>query len=282
MTTTQLAMLLCRKTEWGAPSEMPAGDALAMITCMNQAFQLWMEKANAPFVSVPDGRQMLGKLALSLTATAGSRSISLTPPNWLPLVLGSHIDLGDGQPNRILSATQLQRPYLGTTGAVMATVSHDAVGLGSDTVSMCSGVRYVHGRDERPLQNSPLPAHWSQGTPTFYDIEPLSPGDGSSPAFVLRIWPFPDQVASLSFSMARHWSAPVNAHLEAVAIPAPDDVVTGILYPISRYLCAGEGLYKEADLRGLRMAHDEALARIHPRTRSAVIEPGMMGTARGF
>lgn len=232
MTTIQLAQMIARRTPWKTLTALPVEDASALVTAMNQALQVWFDRANATHTARQHGVILRGPVTIQGTATNGSTAITLTsPPAWLATEgLGSSLQVaGDGRWNRLISLTTLLLPYSGPTGAVTFTLHHDVAPLGSGTVSLCGSVRLVRNgpaSSERELFNADIPGcgidatlHRTQGDPERWQVEPHNPGTNSIPFFVVRVWPMPVSQAMLAFSTVQQWSATMAEFLACCASP---------------------------------------------------------------
>jgi len=292
MTSAQLAQMLVRRTPWGAPSELPIADQSALVNCMDQAFQAWYENANATHVALPQNRQLRGQITLSATVTDGSTAIELiSPPSWIATEgIGSTVRIGsDPRYNRLLSLTSLQMPYSGGSGIVSVVMNHDCGQLGGDTVSVCSNVNIHYNNHAFPLTNGAIPLQWSGdgynlGRPERYAIEPISPGSNSTPAMVIRVWPLVTLPAVLTFEMAKHFSLGLPDVLSATPLPFPEDVASGIIYPIALAYAMGEKLLvvDAEDKKDIRENAADARKRIQQRTMNPVTDLQWIGTPASF
>jgi len=296
MTTLEIAQMIARRTVWKTVSGLPMEDKNALVVAVNQACHVWAGKANATHIAQPYAADLHGATTIQGTATNGSTTIVLTsPPAWLATEgIGSSIQAsGDNRWNRLMSLTSLHLPYQGPTGAVTFTVYHDVVPLGSDTVSVCSLVKLVRGLgiwNERHLVNEEIAPSWMwegstrwQGDPLIYAVEPLNPGTNSTPFFVMRVWPVPSHVVSLSFNVGRYWSMTLADLVTPRALPFPEDVASDIVFPIALDRAAGQDLLKPGtDFKRIAADAKTATDLIMPRTMNPVTDPQWMGTPPGY
>lgn len=296
MTTLQLAQLIARRTAWKTVTAMPVEDQNALVVAINQGCHVWFQKASGSHTAQPRAADLRGPVVIQGTATNGSTAITLTsPPSWLAAEgLGSSVQVSnDHRWNRLMSLTSLHLPFTGPTGAVTFTVYHDVAPLGGDTVSICSRVKLVRGLgvwQERELVNDHIAPSWMwegsvrwQGDPTTFAVEPLIPGVNSTPFFVLRVWPVPTHLVSLSFDLARYWSMTMPDLMTPRELPFPEDVANSIVLPIALDRAAGQDLLKVGtDFR--RIAADAQIATdlIYMRTMNPVTDPQWHGTPTGY
>ena len=292
MTSQQLASMIVRRTPWKTLSQLPMGDANALCASINQALQVWFEKANATHTALQQSAQLHASGQYEVGVTGGSAAVTFTaPPPWLSTATGSTLQIsGDGRWNRLMSAGTLLHPYAGASGTAMMTLYHDCAPLGSDTISVCSHVKILRSSSEIDLPNWEIPTWWlwegnnhRTGSPDRYQIEPLNPGCNSTPFFVLRVWPMPAADVTLAYRIARHFSLSLADLQTARALPVPEDVASGILLPIALDRAAGQALLtKDTDFK--RVAEDSAaaVARISPRTMAPTTDVQWMGTCYGF
>jgi hypothetical protein len=296
MTSLQLAQQIARRTPSKTLTAMPVEDLNALATAINQGLQEWYDKANSTHTSTPIGADINGSITIQGTATNGSKTIVLTsPPAWVATDgIGSSLVVGgDTRWNRLLSLTSLLFPYSGPTGAVTFTLWHDVVPLSDTLVSVGHPVRLIRSAgvfNERVLANGHVPPCWQwqghtrwQGDPVYYDVEPLSTGEHSSPFFVMRVWPVPTRQVTLSFNLVKQWSITLSALSAPVDLPLPEDVASGIILPLALdHAAAADLLKKDTDFKRIAMDAASARTRIGQRTMHVITEPLPMGTPPGF
>jgi hypothetical protein len=163
---------------------------------------------------------------VTFTATQYSTTISAFT-TWASWMEGCTIQGGDGEDNELISATELLRPYMGSSSSVSATVYADAILLPSwvkNTIEpvetpQVRGLSGVTSREEfygygHPYYYSDEPAHRSGaynyttrtktiGDPCVYFVEPrLDPDAGALPLF-MRFNPMPGQAIPVTFRVKR-------------------------------------------------------------------------------
>lgn len=288
MTTAQIAQMVARRTQWKTPSEMPTAEKNVLAVCMSRAMQVWVEKASGPYATAPVSLSFRGQITLAATATNGSTAIVITsPPAWLAAEgIGSTVRLsGDPTWNRLQSLTALRMPYTGPTGAVSITLNHDAAPLSKSSTRIIGQVRlHQQGGGERFLVHREIPMPWLApganhcGNPDSFDIESTAPAN-----LVLRVWPAVVTPCAVSFHASSHFTATLTDLTDPTPLPVPDDVATGIIYPLTMLYALREGLLLST-VDGKQIVTDgvEAVDSIHQRSRGHVTTPHMMGTRRGF
>lgn len=296
MTTLQIAQMIARRTPWKTVTALQLEDANALVVAINQALQVWHDKANATHIAQQRAATLHGPVQVPGTATQGHTAITFTvEPVWLASDgIGCSVQVsGDPKWNRLMSTTRLLMPYSGPTGDVTLILHHDVAPLGNDTVSVCSNVRLVRGgstHNERILQNADVPACWQaaghvrwQGDPEIYQVESHNPGANSAPFFVLRVWPMPTQELTLAYNVGTHWSMTLADLQTPRDLPLPEDVASGIVLPIALDRAAGQALLvPETDFRRVQADAAAAEARIYTRTMIPVTDPQWMGTPPGY
>jgi hypothetical protein len=114
-------------------------DLTSAALCITQALQVCAKHSPAELLTQPGSGYIHAPANITLTAIQGSTTISgfSSWQSWMP---GCTIQIsGDGQDNELISATQLARPYAGTSGSgIAATVYNDCITL-DDTIERIIG-----------------------------------------------------------------------------------------------------------------------------------------------
>ena len=85
MTSQQLASMIVRRTPWKTLSQLPMGDANALCASINQALQVWFEKANATHTALQQSAQLHTSGQYEVSVTTGSTAVAFTAPPPQPL-----------------------------------------------------------------------------------------------------------------------------------------------------------------------------------------------------
>jgi hypothetical protein len=177
-------------------------------------------------------------------------------------------------------------PYKGPTGAVTFTINHDAAPVANSSTRIVGQVRlHYAGGGERFLAHGQIPMPWTApgynhcGNPERFDIESVASG----PSLVLRVWPTVVVPCAVTFQASTHFTASLTDLVSDTALPVPDDVATGIIYPLAMECAFREGLLlSTVDGKQIVTDGQAAASRIHTRSRGHVTTPHRAGTPRGF
>lgn len=223
------------------------------------------------------GGSLHGPTAITLTATNGSSVISglTTYAAWM---LGCTIRIsGDSQDNELTSATQLVRPYQGTTGSVIpATIYGDCIQL-DDTVSKvlspvslpnqiplisCTDRFQFMRQSGYPLVVTSTgsaygyPFFWFVqkiiSRPLFWYLEGAYTAGLSYVPRRIRVGPMPDQPYAIGYKAAMTATSIAATDIDpgdhttdpGVLFPLPDSQVESILYPICCQKLTGLAQFK--------------------------------------
>lgn len=191
----------------------------------------------------PRSDRLTGSVTQTITATQGSPTIAFSP-GWAEVGtnLGrSCVAGGDsGSYNRLQTATSLMNSYEGATGATTLEVLSDAVMIGQ-SYEVAGDVIIQDGADTFALTwgmpNGSYPGRWKnafgivggdaeaaqrtiiRARPTNWWIECLNGISGqATPSYLIRLWPQPDKVYHINYTLRLWPTALVSADIESSTV----------------------------------------------------------------
>lgn len=202
-----------------------------LVRAANASLAAFLEKR--PDLRRSESRTVRLAAALSKTATVAVGDTAITfDPAWAALAqadyLGRSVVIGGltDRYNQLSAASTLLLPWEGSAGSQTLSIRSDAVTLGSledsvegDVVLSLQDRQKVLTFGRPPLEDSADVMRFFEAIPEHWWIEPLSGvSGGDAPLYVLRVFPQPDQVCSLTFKR-RLWPAVITtAMLESTTV----------------------------------------------------------------
>lgn len=229
MTIAQMFVRACRPLNTKVPANLSDENKQHLVDAANKGLGDFTRKLPSLRLQEPHSERLVASVSKNITATTGSKTIAFDP-SWAEVgdYLGRTVIVaGDAtRTNRLATATSLVQAYEGATGATSLEVLSDAVML-DQKYEVAGDVVIVDGSDTWPLvygmPNGQYPGRWRStmgivggaaetvahqivlARPTNWWIENLNGlTGGTTPTFVLRLWPQPDKLYQINFAL-RLW-----------------------------------------------------------------------------
>lgn len=209
------------------------GDPEELAACINAALQELWEGAPTAIRFSRVGSALHEPAAAALTLTHGSNAISAFPQyaSWME---GCTVRFeGEEEPNELVDASTLLRPWLGADGTVAATVYGDCANPGAEVIAVLDPVTLCGGQPGT-LRRATLRAEFEAardrareetGAPEVCFVETRYFSTQSRLGIRLRVYPMPGEAMLLTY----------GARLNAPAITTADlgtDSDPGKTFPI--------------------------------------------------
>ena len=308
MTTLQLGQRILRRLTPATLADLSPDHATEILDAATDAIAEYHSLAPSSRIPVPASKKVNAPFTAAVTVTAGSAT--MTGPAVFPGspaattiadVIGSTIIIpGDGQLNRILSATALLKPCFASSGVKTATIYGDALSFGVDdmrivtpprwtspTVAVSQPLLYLGAPRDRWPEYPMIPVtgenEASIGQPSWWWTEPMPVSTALTPPWQLRVWPLPSTQGALAFTLDSWFAALVFDDLQvAREIPIPEREMPALINLIHARLVGStlwrDGADKTATLADAQRAR-KTIGALDMPTHS---QPALVGTRQGF
>jgi hypothetical protein len=243
MTVTEFAAKIARRSRTGDITKLSMFEQLDVLTAANSALMGLYHKLPAYLREMSEGFMLPAPKAMTVNVTQFSTQTSTG--NFSAAQIGQSIQIaGDCSWNQILGPQSLLNPYMGTTGAKLASVYGNAL----------YSTRYPFDRiigDPKFADNQfwPLANLWMNnnngrngswlfqntvGRPINWWVEQLGNAQGNMPLLVMRFAPAPDTNYAINVRMS-YW--PLRLLLTdimgASTLTVPDQYLEKCLLPMA-------------------------------------------------
>lgn len=251
---------------------------------------------NVPFV-------VESSKAVSVNVTEASAVISIATALPISAVYATAADMvgrglvlaGAPNVNRLVSATELQMPWLGSSGAVAGTLYADGIPLNARLDQISGAVTFLKEGTTEPLALHPrhdfvgtslyASASAQIGEPAVWWLESFGGHDAQEVRLVLRLWPLPSVRGTLVVPL-KQFAAPVtltDLHQTLRTLPV-DEIEQGHLVALCAvWLLTAPGLRDDLNVNAIAAVAEtsrrQLAARANPNP-SAV--PNQVGTPQGW
>lgn len=251
---------------------------------------------NVPFV-------VESSKAISVNVTAASTAITIATSLPISAVYAAAADLvgrglvlaGAPNVNRLVSSTELQMPWLGSTGALAGTLYADGIPLNARMDQISGAVTFLKEGTTEPLALHPRQdfvgtslyssASAQIGEPAVWWLESMGGHDAQEVRQVLRLWPLPSVRGTLVVTL-KQFAAPVtltDLHQTSRSLPV-DEIEQGHLVALCAvWLLTAGGLRADINPQAItavaQTSRRQLAARANPNPSGV---PNQVGTPPGW
>lgn len=196
---------------------------------------------------------------------------------------------GDTLLNRLVRPGELRTPHLGAGGVQSLTLWGDALPMAAAASQAVGDPRCITGSQRSTLL--PAPPFWERpfllevGTPRYWWTESLAGATrGSSPMWLLRVWPVPAEVCYLELTLASFPGAItfLDLHDEARVLPVAPHEELDLLALCKAHLTIHPQWRADLDKAGIQNAAENARDAMRGRNRPLNTTPNRVGTPAGY